>query len=160
MLKNRKSVLYISWVVVFIWMIVIYSFSAQPAYKSGHLSKGIAKEVVETVEKVAPQKEINLDWADHIVRKNAHFFNYLVLGIFVMNALRQSGISRKKIFVFALSICVLYASSDEIHQIFVPGRGAMVRDVFIDSAGASLGIVLFVVFFKFIGGNIASIHRR
>jgi len=39
---------------------------------------------------------------------------------------------------------VLYACTDEIHQLFVPGRGAQMSDVLLDSAGAGLGIVLFV----------------
>lgn len=38
--------------------------------------------------------------------------------------------------------CILYAASDEIHQIFVPGRACMLTDVCIDSAGALLGIAL------------------
>jgi VanZ family protein len=33
--------------------------------------------------------------------------------------------------------------SDEIHQIFVPGRGPLVTDVLIDSVAGVLGIVLF-----------------
>ena len=35
---------------------------------------------------------------------------------------------------------VLYASTDEIHQLFVPGRSGMVRDVFIDSIGGIIGV--------------------
>lgn len=38
-------------------------------------------------------------------------------------------------------ICILYAISDEVHQLFVPGRGGQVRDVIIDSAGAIAGIL-------------------
>ena len=45
----------------------------------------------------------------------------------------------------ALLICVLYAVSDEVHQIFVPGRGAEVKDVLIDSAGASVGVLMYLV---------------
>ena len=32
------------------------------------------------------------------------------------------------------------ARSDEFHQLFVPGRGAQVKDVLIDTAGAIVGI--------------------
>ena len=42
-------------------------------------------------------------------------------------------------------VCVLYAISDEVHQLFVPGRGAQVKDVFIDSAGAIVGVGLYLI---------------
>ncbi len=36
----------------------------------------------------------------------------------------------------------LYACTDEIHQIFVPGRSAQFRDVLIDTLGASFGATI------------------
>ena len=47
-------------------------------------------------------------------------------------------------------ICLLYASSDEIHQLFVPGRSGEVRDVMIDFSGAALGIALSTLVFLLI----------
>jgi len=41
--------------------------------------------------------------------------------------------------------CVLYAISDETHQIFVPGRSAQISDVLIDSVGAIVGILMYLV---------------
>ena len=41
-----------------------------------------------------------------------------------------------------LIVVVLYAASDEFHQLFVPSREASVRDVLIDSAGAILALIL------------------
>ena len=46
----------------------------------------------------------------------------------------------KKSKLIALFCMVLYASTDEIHQLFVPGRSGMVRDVFIDSIGGIIGV--------------------
>jgi VanZ family protein len=83
---------------------------------------------------------------NRILRKNAHYFAYLVLGILVINALRISGVKGWRVCVLALGICVLYAVSDEVHQLFVPGRGGQVRDVLIDSAGATVGLGLYQVF--------------
>ena len=45
----------------------------------------------------------------------------------------------------SLFVCVLYAISDEVHQLFVSGRGAQVKDVLIDSAGAIVGVGLYLV---------------
>lgn len=108
------------WVLVVLWMALIFYLSHKPATESNELSKGITKIIVETVEKVTPDVDIEVGRFNHIVRKNAHFFSYLVLGILVTNGLRSS--ETKRYIGFALLICVLYAISDEIHQIYVPGR--------------------------------------
>ncbi|WP_431191604.1 VanZ family protein [Peribacillus frigoritolerans] len=39
----------------------------------------------------------------------------------------------------AILIYALYAISDEVHQLFVIGRGPQVKDVLIDSAEAIVG---------------------
>lgn len=84
----------------------------------------------------------------HVIRKNAHFFIYLVLGVLVKVALMNSGITGFKAIGIGLAICVGYAFSDEIHQLIVPGRGGQLSDVVIDSCGAGLGMVLQVLFVK------------
>ncbi|QZY57596.1 VanZ family protein [Crassaminicella profunda] len=129
-----------SWIGVLLWMVLIFNLSSQVADESNKLSKGVTKVIVKTVERVAPTADFNMDRFNHVVRKNAHFFAYLVLGIFVTNAMRRSGRNGFRGVVLILSICVLYAISDEVHQMFVPGRGPGVKDVFIDSAGAIVGI--------------------
>lgn len=63
----------------------------------------------------------------------------------MINALRVSGVIGFKGFLFSLVFCILYAISDEVHQVFVPGRGAQVTDVLIDSFGAFIGIGMYVV---------------
>lgn len=78
----------------------------------------------------------------HFLRKNAHFFIYLILGVLVKHAFKKSDVLGFKAVVFTLLICAGYAATDEFHQLFVPGRGGLVSDVGIDTAGASLGILL------------------
>jgi VanZ family protein len=63
----------------------------------------------------------------------------------VINALRRSGAYGYRSIVLALLICVLYAISDEVHQLFVPGRGGQVKDIIIDSAGATVGIGVYLL---------------
>lgn len=120
--KSKKIGIIISWAAVLLWMVVIFNLSSQPAHQSNKLSTGVTQVIVKTVKKVAPKSEFDIKKFNHYVRKNAHFFAYLVLGILVMNAMR--GKTR------ALMICILYAISDEVHQMFVPGRGPQVKDVF------------------------------
>jgi VanZ family protein len=75
-----------------------------------------------------------------IITVIAHVSEYFVLGALVTNAMKTSKVPRFKVFIFSVLICVFYAISDEVHQLFVPGRGAQMMDVLIDSAGAIAGI--------------------
>ena len=84
--------------------------------------------------------------AGRLIRKSAHFIAYLILGLLVSHA-RKSEASTAYVWKqrgTSLLLCVAYAISDEFHQIFVPGRGPLLKDVLIDGSGAALGIVLYV----------------
>jgi len=142
--KYKNSTTIFSWVVVLLWMLLIFIASAQPATQSNKLSKGVTEIVIETVEKVAPNADLDVSRFNHLIRKNTHFFTYLVLGILVLNAMRRSGARDIRWSVIAFLICVLYAVSDEVHQLFVPGRGGQVKDVLIDSAGAAVGTLMYL----------------
>lgn len=139
--KKRISTL-VSWTLVFAWMAVIFLFSAQPAHESDGLSKSVTLFIIQLIKRIVPLAELTVDVAtlNHLIRKGAHFTVYFVLGILTANALRTSGVPTFKAVALALAICVVYAATDEIHQMFVPGRGAQVKDVLIDSAGAIVGI--------------------
>ncbi|WP_051910462.1 VanZ family protein [Carnobacterium pleistocenium] len=86
----------------------------------------------------------------HFIRKNAHFFIYLILGGLVKYALTSTGIKGVKAIGIGLLICIVYAISDEAHQLLVPGRGGQLSDVVIDSWGAGLGISLHILAVKFL----------
>ncbi len=139
--KNKRRItILISWTAVLLWMLFIFNLSSQAADQSDKLSTGVTEILFETLEKVAPEYDLNIREFNRLLRKNAHFFAYLVLGVLVVNALRQAGVKGLKAFALAFCICILYAVSDEVHQLFVPGRGGQVVDVLIDSAGAIVGI--------------------
>ncbi len=141
-LSGKKVLIVIGWILVIGWMAFLFTMSAKVREESNDLSKGITEKIVETVEKVYPDAEIDISRFNHIIRKNAHFFGYLLLGILVSFVLRMSGVRGFKLFIFSLMFCVIYAISDEVHQHFVPGRGPQVRDVIIDSAGSTVGIAI------------------
>lgn len=143
--KKQKKIL-ISWAAVVLWVVFIFYLSAQPVYKSNSLSKKVTEIVVETVEKVAPEVKPDVNRMNHLLRKNAHFFAYLVLGILMMNLLERSGADGTGRVMSALVFCILYAVSDEVHQLFVPGRGSQARDVLIDSIGAIIGIRMYCIY--------------
>ena len=51
-------------------------------------------------------------------------------------------IIRWKNVLVSVCIAVLYASTDELHQLFVPGRSGQVNDVLIDGCGAVIGALI------------------
>jgi len=142
---NQRIKTLLPWVLVILWMFLIFNMSSQPATQSNSLSLGVTEKVIETVNKFKPGADLNIETVNHIVRKNAHFFAYLLLAVLTLNALRKGEKLGWRKSILAFVICVLYAASDEIHQLFVPGRGPQVKDVFIDSSGALLGIAIFMV---------------
>jgi VanZ family protein len=135
----------LSWTAVVLWMLFIFCLSYQPANESNQMSTGITEVIIQTTSKIVPKAELSFHTLNHFVRKSAHFFIYFVLGILTINALRRIGWSDYRCTILALTICVLYAASDELHQLFIPGRSAELRDIFIDSTGAYLGIGFYLM---------------
>ncbi len=115
------------------------------AEQSNELSKEITESIIYVVQRIVPHVELSLDTFNHIVRKTSHFFCYFILGILVLNALRRSGVLGYSCIVYAFSICIFYAALDEIHQLFVPGRGGQVIDFLIDSFGSTAGIIVYLL---------------
>jgi VanZ family protein len=153
--RNNKTM--ISWAAVLLWMLLIFTFSAQPGKQSNNLSEKVSVTIIETDKQPAVKDSKNatvlMEDINHLVRKSAHFSAYLILGILVVNALRSSRIKGNKLFWISLIVCMLYSSSDELHQMFVPGRTALVTDVMIDSFGAVLGIGLYLFIRRIIAGK-------
>ncbi|MBB6446703.1 VanZ family protein [Bacillus benzoevorans] len=133
----------LSWIAVIVWLGVIFYLSSQPATESNELSKGITEYIVKIVEMVHPEADLNINNSN--IREYAHFFAYLVLGILVKVILKVIGIRGIRGMGLAILLCVLCAVSDEIHQIFSPGRGIQLKDVIVDSIGACIGIILVFV---------------
>jgi VanZ family protein len=145
-LKRQQLQIILSWIAVILWMFLIFVLSAQPAPRSNGLSQKVTEVIIEKVGLLVPLDIKTSTTTDlikrfnHIVRKCAHVSEYFVLGALVMNAMKTSKVLKFKALIFSVLICILYAISDELHQLFVPGRGAQVMDVLIDSAGAIAGI--------------------
>jgi len=66
----------------------------------------------------------------------------LILAILFLRTRKERGSSGRSA-LYALLFVFLYASSDEFHQSFIPGRGPAFTDVLIDTAGGLTGIILF-----------------
>ena len=82
-------------------------------------------------------------WASAYPDYLEHGVEYLGLGVLTARALNR-GLNRAippRTLVLAFVLCVGYAISDEIHQMFVPNRFADVTDVVSDAVGAGTGLL-------------------
>jgi VanZ family protein len=86
-----------------------------------------------------------LERIHHNIRKTAHAVEYAVLGILAWRVVRFdpafSSFSPRRRLWLVLLFCLLYASTDEFHQIFVPTREPSVLDVLLDTCGSGLGLL-------------------
>ena len=126
--KKKLSVL-----LVIIWMVFIFIMSSFDANESSNQS-GLIVGIISDIFNIN-----NIHMLSMIIRKLAHFSEYFILGILTYNMIRKYD---KKYYI-AIIICVIYAISDEIHQIYVPGRSCQILDMAIDSLGALSSIFLF-----------------
>ena len=162
--KQTKRVLY--WGITLVLMILIFSFSAKNGTSSAGMSIGYAKELARILSFLGFfQIHSNADLMMHaeavhtFVRKTAHFTEYAVLGFFTYKAVSCDVLDRKKAVLTAQLISTGYASTDEIHQMFVPGREGKVFDVMIDSCGAFCGICPHCLWQRHAGRK-SGLHRR
>lgn len=133
---------YFKFIFLILWIGIIFAFSSQVATDSRKLSRGVTVRIVEVIKKVRPNTEINVYLLNRKIRKFAHFINYMIPGIIITLVLKKKELGNKKKFLFSLLFCIIIASLDEYYQSFIPGRGARLKDVFIDSFGALVGIGL------------------
>lgn len=69
-----------------------------------------------------------------VILKSFHIVEYSVLAILLFFATNKQN--------HTLVISLLYAFTDEIHQSFVSGRTATLRDIFFDLSGIFLGLLI------------------
>lgn len=105
---------FFQWLAVVIWAKLIYYLSDIPGIDMG----------------LGP-------W-DFFVRKSAHIFEFGYLAALVYLALLSSvrgRLSRKALVIISGALALVYAASDEIHQLHVPNRHGSVGDGMIDFIG-------------------------
>lgn len=144
LLKSKKAVSIVSLFMAIGWMLLIISFSSDPADISSSKSKAVLERVEPAVEKMEESLKIQIadDGRLHFyVRKNAHMFNYFVLAVLVATCIRMSGVKGFRSYILAYIIVTLFSAVDEYYQTFIPGRSGEVRDVMVDNVGVVMGLV-------------------
>lgn len=132
MKKIIKTLLFLS------WLILIYLLSAETGDQSGSLSDGILLSIAKLL-KISDTKAF-VDTFGFFIRKLAHFSEYFILYILTYECFKEYNCP--KLIVVSVLFCVLYASFDEFHQLFVDGRCGQLSDVMIDSSGSIVSCFL------------------
>ena len=163
---------YISILLCFLWMGFIFYNSCKSGYESNYLSFSIAKDIKHSNTKetaavkdtsksknpaltgTKQQQNLNL-----FLRKNAHAFEYLILAVFLALAFHFFGRALKDNIINILFLILVYAVSDEYHQLFVKGRSSLVTDIIIDFLGGTAGILL-IYLVKSMAGFIKAANHK
>lgn len=134
--------------------VTIFGFSNQNSETSSRLSQKVANFVVEFIPSIKnmpePEKENVIYRIESIIRKIAHYSIYTLVGILLMSLMSTYKIKELDRIAVSLIVGVIYATTDEIHQAFVPGRGPLVADVILDSMGVLTGIFIVMLVYKII----------
>ena len=164
--NKRKRILTIIYCAITLGiMAFIFVQSAMPDYVSDGESSYIV-DIVKGIINSVSSSSVNPELLTTIVRKLAHFTEYLVFGASLVLSIKSlaeiisarknkemvpsniEGTKSKAInhwFLLAWAFGTLYAISDEFHQYFVPGRSCEFRDMCIDSAGVAVGCIICMI---------------
>lgn len=142
---------------------MIFYFSAQKAVDSAALSDQITLRIAPIIRpdyfQLAPEVQRSyLELLSSVIRENAHFCEFMLLGFNLMAWLRLRDPSApvRRCRLWAWGIATAYAVTDELHQLFVSERVCQVVDMLIDSAGGLVGTFVAVVFLSLM----ASLQKR
>lgn len=131
------------------WMTLIFYMSQQSGSDSADSSNLVA-DIIYYVYRMIARPHVSMDKLEFlsrfipIIRKTAHFVEFMILGILVSVNFTEHHIP--KAMIIAVLFCILYAISDEIHQLFIINRHCSIMDMFIDSMGSLSGIIFYHLF--------------
>lgn len=124
--ENAFSRALIRWLAVALWAGLIFFFSSRHSLSTG------------------------LGMWDTVLRKAGHMAEFGVLSLLVWLAVRQHAVTARTALGVAALTSFLYAISDEVHQRYVPGRTASIRDVGFDTAGIVIALTAALIYKKLV----------
>ncbi|HZR04272.1 MAG TPA: VanZ family protein [Candidatus Udaeobacter sp.] len=133
-----------NWLPVLVWLGVIFLGSTD-LMSAEHTSRFIVPFLRWLKPDISPDSIASIHL---IVRKGAHLCEYAILALLLLRAAICMTNPKRSILILCVSVwvgCAFFAVTDEFHQTFVRARGASVRDILIDSAGAILGLLIGVI---------------
>ena len=137
-------------VLIFLNLGVIFFFSHQTSEVSGKLSSGITSQIkVHTphyAEKTQAQQKVVHTQVQYAIRGLAHGCLFFSLGVLSLLLWKTFSCKWYVMIMSNVLLGFLVALSDEIHQLFVPGRSFGWDDILYDSIGFLTGMVIVMLF--------------
>lgn len=145
----------VSLLLVVLWTIIIFGFSSMSGTTSNGMSKGILSNTIEKT-KILPEHELTIEKKEdpfslfnkihYYFRKTAHFSEYLILSLLLINHLRFYKI--KEMYLLTIAICFIFSVIDELNQMFTFDRSSLLTDSLLDTFGAIVGVLIAIMISK------------
>ncbi|MGI6105835.1 MAG: VanZ family protein [Raoultibacter sp.] len=135
--KNLTATTVILWVLVVLWAGFIFLMSSTTGNQIS-TGEGFFAQIYHNLKML--QAEIFGPQFDAL-SPFLHFMEYFIFGLLLSFALKQH-VSIKRAFMVAIIVASAYGITDEIHQLFVPGRDCTPLDWFVDMLGASFAALI------------------
>ena len=132
--KGRKIYIIISAFLVVVVAIIIFLLSSQTATNSANTSGSLIDLIFSLFGKAPNQT---------VIRTLAHFCEYTLFGFLVSNL--YFALKNKLNPILCIGLSWGYSWTDEIHQLFVPGRAFQLTDLAVDLGGIFLGVAVFCI---------------
>lgn len=149
----NKKIIFKS-ILIVIWLIVIFAFSNVDGNNSTSKSKQIIKDaavnVINIKNTISTKKtEVTPNLLTKIAnklnypfRKLMHISEYFVLAMLIIFLLKELNMKDIDIYTIVLISCIICASLDEMHQLYV-GRTGVYSDVLIDQLGTIICLLIY-----------------
>ena len=137
---------------ILILMMTVFIFSNEKATESKVTSRKVTIAIVQAISgKDISDNEKLLVSVDKVVRKLAHYTLYTVGGVLIISFAYTMDKTQKEKILYSLAFGICFVITDEVHQLFVPGRTGRLLDVGIDTFGIITGILIFLIIKKIVG---------
>lgn len=134
-LNTRINTIFSRWLPILLWAIVIFFASA-----NSNPYKPLPVEWLEPCFSTEPDGPS----CTELLGRALHAGEYAVLAALTTRGLIWKGEMRPILLGVSWSLSAFYALSDEIHQLFVPGRTFQLLDLALDIGGGLIGLMVFV----------------
>lgn len=147
--RRRRILRWIFFIAALVIAAMIFYFSSQDGEESSQVSGDVVRFLLKLFYPgyYDLSRKEQLRFLDNLslwVRKGAHFSEYALFAAVLMNYLRLRLPGDRLLLsgCWGWFVATAYAGTDELHQMFVSGRGPALLDVGIDSAGALTGVLI------------------
>ena len=117
----------------------------------GEISDQISHLVGKILDGISRTAAAETDGGHHLLRKLAHFSEFACLGALLCWRVGMAGETGRHLAAMTLAGVLTAACVDETIQVFVADRGSSLIDVWIDTCGGAVGMIILLFGYHWIG---------